>query len=65
MQTCKEEITKEQYKELSKLSEGQLYGFVKKDIPDHWRYGYGWYGCRLVEKDDKFYIYHTIGDSCD
>lgn len=64
MRTYKEEITKNKYDELSKLPDEELYGYIQKDIPDHWRLGYGWYGCRLVEDNGKYYIYHTIGDSC-
>ena len=65
MQYPKVEITEEKYNELSQLTRGELMMEVYKTIPVHWECGYGWYGCRLIREDGKYYIQHTIGSSCD
>ena len=65
MQTVKSEITEAEYKRYASTPYGEWRKEVEATIPDHWRYGYGWYGCAPMEKDGKFYLVHTIGSSCD
>lgn len=65
MQTIRSKINSEEYSRLSKLKPAELNFEIEKTIPIHWSCGYGWYGCRLVEDDGKYYIEHKLGDSCD
>lgn len=63
MNRVETEITKEEYERLSKCE--NLNAEIEPTISDIWRYGYGWYGCRLLEHDNRYYIEHNIGSSCD
>lgn len=65
MQNIKKKISSEEYRRLSYLKQSDLNFEVEKTIPIHWKCGYGWYGCKLIEEDGKYYIEHRIGDSCD
>lgn len=65
MQEVKQEITEERYKRYVTTPYGEWRGEVEATIPEAWNYGYGWYGCRPMEQDGKFYLLHNIGDSCD
>jgi len=65
MREVKWEITEEDYMRYAKMSHAELQSEVEGQIPDAWRYGYGWYGCRAVERGGKFYLEHMIGGSCD
>ena len=61
----KREITKEQY-ERAKLNRNYI---ADEDMVDIFAaselYGYGVYGARAYKEDDKYYVYYSIGDSCD
>lgn len=63
-QTITKKITKEEYQE-SKNSPQNYREKVYDNLPQSWVAGYGYYGFRTYEKDDKYYIDHTIGSSCD
>ena len=62
------EVSKEFYDKCKKENEG------KDIVPFKFRpeiftaaelCGYGIYGARLYEKDEKYYVYYTMGSSCD
>lgn len=68
MTTYKREITKEEYDEIMKESNG------KGILPDRLKSkyfdvsilcGYGLYSAGVREKDGKYYLVYSIGDSCD
>lgn len=65
MQSVREEITEEDYKRYVKMSHEDFYEEITPKLPDAWVMGYGWYGCIPVKIDGKFFLQHTIGDSCD
>lgn len=59
------EITQEQY-EKSKSEPLAFRTEIEADLPKEWVCGYGWYGYDTYESEDgKYYIRHSIGDSCD
>lgn len=61
----KREITKEQY-ERAKPNRNYI---AVEDMADIFTvselYGYGVYGARACKEDDKYYVYYSIGNSCD
>lgn len=59
------EITKAEYDEYSLMDKGAFNNLIEKSIPIHWAMGYGWYGVALRKKDEKYYLVHSIGESCD
>lgn len=59
------EISKEKYDDYMSRPDKEWKAEVDKTIPQAWICGYGYYGNRLAAKDGKYYIVHTIGDSCD
>lgn len=61
----KEQINREEYERYSNMAVGDFHREVEAGISDSWRWGYGWYGCYLMEEDGKYYIIHKIGDTCD
>jgi hypothetical protein len=65
MQEVKREISEELYKEYKAMSRSQFLKTIDEHIPMSWRYGYGHYGARLAKIDGKYYVIHTIGDTCD
>lgn len=66
MKKVTREISKEEFNRLQKLNHSEQERELFPDgIPDAWRWGYGYYGHRLVESDDKYYAEFTIGNSCD
>lgn len=71
MQTVKRKITKEEYDNYLELNEkGLLYDEIERNIPIEWKWGYGWYGCKLREEENEngekeWFIYHKLGSSCD
>lgn len=65
MQYVRSEITKEEYDEYAKLTDAELNAMQEKRISDVWRWGYGWFGCGIEEKDGKYYFWNKIGSHCD
>lgn len=65
MQRVEWEITEEEYKRLEAMSYGERVEEIESKIGADWKYGYGYYGHSLIEKEGKYYIVHSIGDSCD
>ncbi len=67
MQEIKKEISKEEYERYTEMSYKQFQDETKETIPIEWFCGYGWYGGRLYKdtEDNKYYIIHKIGNSCD
>ena len=65
MRYVKQEITKDNYEAWKDLKGKDLED--KFDIPISWYTGYGYYGCALKydESEDKYYVIHTIGSTCD
>lgn len=65
MQEIYNEITKEKYDRYKSMSYSEFTKEIKSNLSDTIRYGYGYYGCRLRERDGKYYTVMTIGSSCD
>lgn len=68
MTTCRREITKEQYDEIMRESNGK--GFVPSTLETKYfstdiLRGYGLYGTIVYESDGKHILQYDIGDSCD
>lgn len=45
------------------MSSADFNNEIESKIPVMWSNGYGWYGARLQNKEDKYYIIHNIGDN--
>jgi hypothetical protein len=65
MQEVKEEISQELYIRYQAMNRSEFLKAIDKQIPLEWRFGYGYYGARLEQMDDKYYVVYTVGDSCD
>lgn len=65
MQEVKREISEGMYKEYKAMSRSAFLKTIDEQIPIDWRFGYGHYGARLAKIDGKYYVIHTIGDTCD
>lgn len=67
MSEIKREITKEEYDRLMSLTDAERKAEIEATVPISWWCGYGYYGFRLTHytNEDKYYIIHTIGSSCD
>ena len=63
MTVVKEEISKEKFDKLSKMSGKEFEDELQ--IPIEWYCGYGYYGTALKQVGDKYYAMHSIGSSCD
>lgn len=65
MRYIKKEISKELFDKANEIG----YPGMKElfDIPIEWWCGYGYYGCAVHHDIDagKYFVIHTIGDSCD
>ena len=61
------EISKEEYERVKGIEDYQtkLNREYEAIMDDCVRWGYGFYGCKLAEKDDKYYYVVCIGNSCD
>ena len=65
MQDIRIEITEEDYQRYKK-DPTAYYWEKARNLPDAWRYGYGWYGCDCIKGiDGKYYEVNHIGDSCE
>lgn len=64
MSIIKNEISKELYDQVKDVKgcDNRKKFF---NIPIDWERGYGYYGCDVVARDDKYYVIHTIGSTCD
>lgn len=65
MKQIKEELSKEKYSEYQRLSYSDREALIEQEVPAQWIYGYGYYGHSLLCRDGKYFIIHTIGNSCD
>ena len=65
MRNVIEEISKEKYDYYMSKPTAEWKKEIRDKIPISWECGYGYYGTDLVKKDDKYFIYHTLGSSCD
>lgn len=65
MRYPKDEISKEKYDDYMSRPVSEWKAEVRKNIPEAWICGYGYYGTDLVARDGKYYLVHCIGDSCD
>lgn len=59
------EIPKHEYDRLANMNKRDVREEVEKSLPEHIRFGYGYYGCSLRTKDDKYYLAVKIGNTCD
>lgn len=65
MKEIHQEISEELYNEYRAMRYPERSAVIKKHVPFEWLYGYGYYGHRLSAYGGKFYVVHTIGDTCD
>lgn len=67
MQTVREEITAEEYKEIAKLPyKEQERKLFPNGIPVAWECGYGYYGHRLAQDGKgKYYAEFSLGSTMD
>lgn len=67
MTLVERDITQEEYDRYSKMEKVDFYREIEKTISASWRFGYGWYGCKLYKDEEtgRCYIVHQIGSSCD
>lgn len=68
MVNCTREITKEQFDEIMTASNGR--GFIPANLEEKYfdvciLWGYGLYGTRVYEKEGKYYLDYSRGESCD
>lgn len=63
MRDCKRKITKEMY---DRANNGYLAreDFLKV-FDESERWGYGVYGDQVAEENGEYYVYFSLGDSCD
>lgn len=59
------ELTQEQYNKCKAMDYKTLNKNIKNDLPIAITCGYGYYGHKLVEKNEKYYLQLTIGSTCD
>ena len=61
------EISKDEYERIISTPnyKAELNRSFESQAGDSIMYGYGFYGCDVVEKDGKFFFKKTIGNSCD
>ena len=59
------EISKEEYDRLSAMAYGEVDAEIDKNLSDSVKYGYGYYGHRLLEEDGMYFLGTTTGNSCD
>ena len=61
------EITKEEYDRVTSIEnyQGELNREYEDKMSDIIRWGYGFYGCKVVKSNDKYYYVVSIGNSCD
>ena len=68
MTHCTRELTKEQFDEIMAESKGagRVPNWLEsKHFSESTLLGYGLYGTHVYEKDNKYYLDYSIGDSCD
>ena len=59
------EISKEEYQRLIALSKNELEKEITADLGQEIFCGYGYYGCGIAERDNKYYAFFNKGTSCD
>jgi len=64
MRSVVEEISEQDY-DLYRNDYAKFREKIENDIPQSWVAGYGWYGCTAYKDEDKYYVKHWLGNSCD
>lgn len=59
------EISKDEYRNNIQRSKAEIEDFIISKMPKEILYGYGYYGGKLKEIDNKFYIEAICGDTAD
>ena len=59
------EISQAEYDRLSGLSYKELDNLVESTLDQAVLCGYGYYGCGLLQRQGKYYLYINKGTSCD
>lgn len=62
---CYVEITKKSFDELKALTDQEFLELIESGIDDSVKCGYGFYGCRLISSNGKYYIMRKFGGTCD
>ena len=65
MREIKEQVPKEVYDDYAAMSYKDRSRLIESRIPKEWILGYGYYGHRLERTEDKYFIVHSVGSSCD
>lgn len=63
--TFYKEISKEEYDRLSVMIYEEVDAEIEKNLSEAVRYGYGYYGHRLLVEDGMYFLGTTTGNSCD
>ena len=63
--TFYKEISKEEYDRLSAMTYWEVESEIEKNLSDSIRYGYGYYGHKLLEENGMYFLGTTTGNSCD
>jgi len=65
MRTNTLKITEEEYMDYKNNPKGQSDRFIDRHGNMSWKYGYGFYGMKLIENDEGYFVIYNLGDSCD
>lgn len=66
MRYVKEEITKEKYELLKSMPYNEQHKeLFPNGLPVDWECGYGYYGHAFKEENGRYYVFHTLGSTCD
>lgn len=66
MRTVKHKISKERYGALQQMSYQEQHTNLFPDgVPVIWECGDGYYGHKLVQSGNKYWVEFTLGSSCD
>ena len=66
MRTVKHKISKERYEALQQMSYSKQHIHLFPDgVPVMWECGYGYYGHKLVQNNEGYWVEFTLGDTCD
>ena len=50
---------------MSAMTYGEVDDEIEKNLSDSVKYGYGYYGHRLLEEDGMYFLGTITGNSCD
>lgn len=59
------EISENEYTRLRNMSEAERSAEIYFSISEAIKYGYGYYGYHLIEKNGEYYLGISSGNSCD